>query len=294
MSQENKETESSSGGKISKVRTKIGKALRIKNTFIRVFLAELIGTFVFISFSLAGVAQYVFGGKKSFLSLNVSFGFGLTMGIITSGNVSGGHLNPAVSLSMLLLGRLTFVKFILYVIAQNIGAFLAAVMVYLVYLFELENYSGGMNSLDTAGIFATFPNQVDNVTGSATFSLFWDQFFATSLFIFCILAITDPKSNQKTPLAVTAVLVGLILLIVGTSFGLNCGFAVNPARDFAPRLFLLIAGWGGKVFSAGNYFFWIPLVAPIIASFSSVFFYQLFIGNHTVEEEEEEVIEASI
>jgi len=106
------------------------------------------------------------------LALNISFGFGLAMGIIVSGNISGikvgnffklnhllqvvilckgGHLNPAVSFAFLLKGKLSLVRFIVYVFAQNIGAFTAAVMVYLTYLYELTIFKEGMYSLKTAG-----------------------------------------------------------------------------------------------------------------------------------------------
>jgi hypothetical protein len=67
----------------------LGNFLTVQNKMIRCFLAELLGTFVFISFGLASVAQYIFVGKISFLSVNVSFGFGLSMGIIISGKISG-------------------------------------------------------------------------------------------------------------------------------------------------------------------------------------------------------------
>ena len=61
------------------------------------------------------------------------------------------------------------------------------------------------------------------------------------------------------------------------------GFAINPARDFAPRMFTLIFGWGVKVFTAGSYFFWIPIVAPMVGAVFAVFFYEFFIGNNLVQ-----------
>lgn len=167
------------------------------------------------------------------------------------------------------------------------GAFLASCFVYLVYLHELEIFERGMYSLESAGIFATFPRnltETTNLDGIELFSNFFDQFFATTLFIVGVLAICDSR-NTNIPHIIKAVLVGLILLIIGTSFGLNCGFPVNPARDFGPRLFCLIAGWGTKMFTAGNYFFWIPLVAPMIGAVSGTLTYQLFIANHWPEED---------
>ena len=158
---------------------------------------------------------------------------------------------------------------------------MASVMVYLVYLNEFKNYPEGMHSLATSGIFGTLPRNTTSESGTETFSLFWDQFFSTALFITSILAICDDENtSNKIPHTIKAVLVGLSLFAVGTAFGLNSGFAVNPARDFAPRMFTLMAGWGGKVFTAGPYYFWIPIVAPMCGSVLAVVMYQLFICNH--------------
>jgi len=135
-------------------------------------------------------------------------------------------------------------------------------------------------------MFATFPRNESKpmYISLQTFSDCWDQLFATAFFILAILAITD-KNNSKLPNAVNAILIGCCLIIVGTSFGINCGFAVNPARDFAPRLFTLMAGWGWKVFYANNYFFWIPLIMPMFGAVLAVCLYHLFIANHWPENE---------
>ncbi len=213
----------------------------------------------------------------------------------------GGHLNPAVSFAFLVQGKLSLLRFLVYTFAQNLGAFLGAVMVYLAYINELHEYSDGMQSFDTAGnnfhrliainllnflqihftvgIFGTYPRNVSDVDGFETFSVIWDQFFASTLFILSILAIADDK-NCNLPNDINAVMIGLSLIIIGSSFGINCGFAVNPARDFAPRLFTLIAGWGWKVFSVSNYFSWIPVVMPMLGSVLAVCLYHLFVANH--------------
>jgi len=266
---------------IEQKRSKLRNLFRIKNDCIRVFLAELFGTFVFVSFGLAGVAQFVFGSNIPFISVNISFAFGLTMGIIVAGKISGGHFNPAVSLAFLLLGKLSLVRFFVYAVAQNLGAFLSAAMVYLVYLNEFTKFEPGMHSIQSSGVFGTLPKDLESDSATQTISLFFDQFFATALFVTCILAICDDKNTpSKIPHTIKAVLVGLSLLIVGSAFGINCGFAVNPARDFAPRFFTFIAGWGTQVFTAGSYFFWIPIVAPMVGAAFAVIFYQLLIANH--------------
>lgn len=141
-------------------------------------------------------------------------------------------MNPAVSFSMLLLGRLPAYKFLFFAASQFIGAWLASLAVFLVYLNQLEKYAGGMYSMDTAGIFATYPNDLNDQTNTG--SMFFDQFFGTALFVMAILAIID-RQNSELAHELVAIFIGLALLIVGASFGFNCGFAVNPARDLAPR-----------------------------------------------------------
>ena len=191
-------------------------------------------------------------------------------------------MNPAVSLAKLLTGHIGLINFFVYCIAQTLGAFTATVMVYLVYLYELKKYEFGIYSIQTASIFATFPKTNEN-DPVAIFSNFFDQFFSTSLFIIGVLSITDIKNTHASHI-VKGIVIGLLLIIIGTAFGFNSGFAVNPARDFGPRLFLVIAGWGGQVFTAGNYFFWIPLVAPMAGSIFGTLLYSLFISNHWPEE----------
>jgi MIP family channel proteins len=195
----------------------------------------------------------------------------------------GGHFNPAVSFAFLIIGKLSALRFILYVIAQNIGAFLASLMVYLSYLNEFKAHPAGMHSIKSSQVFGTLPGNL-TTSGIDTFTLFFDQFFATSIFIMIILAVSDENNTTaKLPHTIKALYIGFALMLVGTSFGINCGFAVNPARDFGPRMFTLIFGWGAKVFETGSYFFWIPIVAPMFGAIFAVVIYYVFIGCHLKE-----------
>jgi len=140
------------------------------------------------------------------------------------------------------------IDFFVYVLAQLIGAFLAAFFVWVTYL-ELINIRP---RIETAGIFATYPND----QGFSTFGGFFNQFISTSLLIMVVLAVCDAKNHQIPP-GTACILVGFTLaLITGTSFGFYCGGAVNPARDLSPRIFTAIAGWGKYPFTAFDYFFW--------------------------------------
>lgn len=257
------------------------RCCKIRNPLIREFLSEIICTFMLISFGLSSVAQFTLGQKNefnSFLSINMTFGAAVTIAIIIGGKISGAQMNPAVSLSMLMLGNLTPFKFLIYIIGQCIGALLGSVSVYLVNFDGLNAFDGGSRLVigvnATAGIWATYPGP-----HLSTWGAFFDQFFATTLLIIAVLAIGD-QTNSDIPQSIKALLNGVVVFLIGTGFGWNCGYAINPVRDFIPRVFTSFSGWGSGVFTAHNYYFWIPIVGPLVGSVFGTYVYVLMIGNH--------------
>jgi aquaporin-3 len=267
---------------VSKVETFFIKAnklveskVKAENDMVRRCLAEMFGTFIFLSFGLGSVAQFVFSGKTDFFAVNFSFGAGLCIAIIACGRASGGHFNPAVSFSFLIQGKLSPLGFMLYMFSQLIGSIWASVFIYFTYLNALKRHETTFYSIENAGIWGTYPNDLGVSDFEFYFSMLFDQFFATSLFIIAILAITDSKN---TPMAHNhvAMLVGGSLTAIGSAFGFNCGFAVNPIRDFGPRLFTL-AIFGSKTFKTGGYFFFIPIVGPMIGSVFGTFLYKFLV-----------------
>ncbi|KAH0627784.1 hypothetical protein JD844_008126 [Phrynosoma platyrhinos] len=244
----------------------VGARLRIRNTLLRQALAEFLGTLVLVTFGCGSVAQVVLsrGNFGHFLTINLAFGFAVTLGILVSGQVSGGHLNPAVTFAMCLLAREPWIKLPVFALAQTLASFLAAGIVYGLYI--------GPNG--TAGIFSSYPSgHLFLVNG------FFDQFIGTAAFLVCVLAIVDPYNNA-VPRGLEAFTVGITILVIGLSMGFNCGYPINPARDFGPRLFTSIAGWGSEVFTTGRQWWWIPVVAPFFGAIAGVLLYQVMIGCH--------------
>ena len=241
-----------------------------------------------VLFICGSIAQYTLGLRKeqfsNFLSINFGNGLGLAMGVLIGGKISGAHMNPAVSFSMLLLGRLTPLKFVLYQIGQSIGAFVASAVVYFIYKDAINNFDGGMRSVvgpnATAGIWATYPEPYLSTSGA-----FVDEMFGTSFLVLMILTITD-KKNVNLPHQVQAFLIGSALFLINQTFSLNSGAAINPVRDFIPRIFTSIVGYGSDVFKVGNYFFWVPLFSPFVGATISTVVYAIFINNHWPDEEE--------
>uniref|UniRef100_A0A8C5LQM9 Aquaporin-3 n=1 Tax=Leptobrachium leishanense TaxID=445787 RepID=A0A8C5LQM9_9ANUR len=244
------------------------------------FFRERLGTLILVMFGCGSVAQVVLskGSHGQFLTVNLAFGFAVMLGIIVAGQVSGGHLNPAVTFALCIMAREPWIKFPIYTIAQTLGAFLGAGIVYGLYYDAIWFFANDqlyvMGPNGTAGIFATFPTEHLTLMNG-----FFDQFIGTAALVVCVLAIVDPYNNP-IPRGLEAFTVGFVVLVIGLSMGFNSGYAVNPARDFGPRLFTSLAGWGTEVFWAGDQWWWVPIVSPLLGAIAGVMVYQLMIGCH--------------
>ena len=165
----------------------------------------------------------------NFQSIMFGYGFALMIGILVSGGVSGGHLNPAVTLAMAVLRKCSWIQVPIYMLAQYLGAFLAAAVLYGIYADGISAAGGKVDA--TVGIFASYPHGGDWTPSSVT--LAFDQILGTALLLIIILAVTDAK-NMNVSSGLVPLLIGLGLAAIHNSFGLNAGSAINPARDFSP------------------------------------------------------------
>ena len=250
----------------------------MSRTLMRELCAEFLGTFVLIVFGCAAVAQVKLSGEQngSYLSINIGWALGVTLGVFVAGGVSGAHLNPAVTLALAVRRGFPWSKLLPYSLAQLAGAFVASAVVYVTYYDALQVFDGGVRQVTgpqaTAGIWATYPQAyLSPVIGGLV-----DQIVGTALLLLCICALADKRNLAPAP-SVAPVLVGATVLVIGITFGYNCGYAINPARDLGPRLFTLVAGWGADVFRAGNAWWWIPIVGPLIGGVLGTWIYDLLI-----------------
>lgn len=243
-------------------------------------LAEFLGTFVMYGFGGAVVAQKVLshGDNGSYLAINIAWGLAVTMGIYVAGGVTGAHLNPAVTLALAIRRKLPWGKFLPYTVAQVAGAFVAAAAVLLVYRDAFNAFDNGVRTLETAGIFATYPQPYLSMAGAL-----FDQIFGTAMLLLVISAIGDSRNNSTGNLG--PLVVGMLVVVIGMCFGLNAGYAINPARDFGPRLLTSITGWGSEVFTANNYYFWIPIVGPFIGGPLGAIIYDRLVGRFFADQE---------
>ena len=203
--------------------------------------AEFIGTLILILFGNGVVAMVVLFGTGApgeivnggYTNITLGWGLGVAMGVYVAGMISGAHLNPAVTITLAVFRGFSWAKVAPYIVAQIAGAFLGAAVVY-------SNYLPAFHKVDpqlehTAGVFTTFPA----FPGQPMAGLL-DQTIGTALLLLMILAITDER-NQPPAANLTPLVIGLIVVAIGISFGGMHGYAINPARDFGPRLFTVVA-----------------------------------------------------
>ncbi|XP_046539705.1 aquaporin-10 [Equus quagga] len=259
---------------------------RIRNLLARQCLAEFLGVFVLMLLTLGASAQTVTTGetKGNFFTSFLAASLAVVIAIYVGGNVSGAHLNPAFSLAMCLLGRLPWAKLPIYSLVQLLYAFCASGVTYALYYDALQNYTGGNLTVtgpkETASIFATYPAPYLSLNND-----FLDQVLGTGILIVGLLAILD-KRNKGVPAGLEPIAVGLLVLVITLTMGTNCGSPLSPARDLGPRLFTYVAGWGPEVFSAGNGWWWVPVVAPLVGATLGTATYHLLVALHHPEDSE--------
>ena len=243
--------------------------------------AEFLGTFVLIVFGSAVVAQVVLSGQShgGYLSINIAWGLAVMMGVYVAGGVSGAHLNPAVTLAVAVHRDFAWSKVVPYIAAQIAGAFAASAVTFLTYRAAFDRFDGGIRQVTgehgTAGIFATYPQAFLRTFPDGLI----DQVVGTALLIALIFALTDQR-NLAPEGRMVPVHFGLLVVLIGMTFGFNAGYAINPARDLGPRLFTLVAGWGSEVFRAGNHWWWVPIVGPLVGGVLGGAVYDGLIGRH--------------
>jgi glycerol uptake facilitator protein len=243
-------------------------------------LAEFLGTFVLILFGTGVVAmvalfptrnpgEIIHGG---FTNITLGWGLAVTMGIYIAGKISGAHLNPAVTLAFAVFRNFPWSKVAPYSVAQTAGAFAAAALVY-------WNYAPAFHQVDpqlekTAGVFTTFP-----AFPGLPQAGFLDQMIGTGLLLLLIFAITD-EFNMPPGANLAPLLIGLVVVAIGMSFGGMHGYAINPARDFGPRLFTAVRGFRNNGLTDGSRVWWIPVVAPLLGGLLGAALYDFGIRRY--------------
>jgi glycerol uptake facilitator protein len=190
--------------------------------------------------------------KSGWIVITTGWAMAVAMAVYAVGRISGAHLNPAVTLGLAAVGKFAWSDVPAYIAAQFLGAFLGAALVWLAYLAhwaETEDKGLKLAVFSTAPAVRQLPaNLLSEAIGT----------FVLVFGILAILANTAPAQSGLTPL-----LIGLLVWAIGLSLGAPTGYAINPARDLAPRLahaILPVANKGGSDWS----YAWVPVVGPLI------------------------------
>lgn len=265
-------------------------------------LSEFLGTFVLISFGCGVVAVAVaalpgsgrtegpttfFLGAGDWLLITWGWAMAVVFGVYVAGGVSGAHINPAVTLAFAVRRRFSWAKVVPYWASQVLGALAGAALVYAVYHDAINAFDDAMEGPKTGGhtlasfsIFATFP--APYFQGGIWGPLI-DQIVGTAFLVMLVVALIDLR-NTAVKANLGPLLIGFAVAAIGMSFGANAGYAINPARDFGPRLLTWMAGWKdlafpGSLSGAFSSYWWIPIVGPLVGGVIGVLVYDLFIGD---------------
>jgi len=245
-------------------------------------IGEVFGTFILILLgdgvvANVGLAPRLASPAYNWNTITIGWAFAVIVAVYVSAGVSGAHLNPAVTIALALKRGFPWGKVVPYIIAQVVGAFLGALGVYLA-------YGDGLRAAGLPNVWCTGPGSVFGAafwggasvaaTGSYSFlDAFITEVIGTAVLLWGILASGDSK-NTGLMHNLGPFLVGGTVLAVGLSLGGPSGYAINPARDFGPRLFGLVSGTQG-LFSNG--YWWIPIVGPILGGALGAYMYDWFV-----------------
>jgi len=231
-------------------------------------IAESMAMFIIIVFGDSAACMYTLYDpspyKQAYWGVCIAWGLAVTIAIYVTGGVSGAHANPAVSLAMAAFRGFSWKKLVPYAIAQTAGAFLGAAVVYAMFSPVIDHFNA-VNHLTragdggAAGVFFTHPG--DFIT---PIHALFDQVILTALLMLGIFAVTEERNILAPKGNTGALIIGLLVALIGASAGYLEAWALNPARDFGPRAFAYLMGWGPQAFpSPGNYW-WVPILGPLV------------------------------
>lgn len=233
---------------------------------------EFLGTLVMILLGCGVVACVSLKKSKGegagWTVVTIAWGLAVMCGVFVAGPFTGAHLNPAVSIGLAATGKFPWVFVVPYIVAQILGAYCGASLVYVFYKDHFDATDDGETKL---GVFATIPAIKNH----------WRNFICevigTFVLILVILFIGDKSNASEVGLgSIGAIPVAMLVIVIGMALGGTTGYAINPARDFGPRLahqMLPIKGKGGSRWS----YAWVPVVGPIAGSALAALVYWLII-----------------
>ena len=235
------------------------------------FVAEVVGTALLVVFGDGVVANVLLNKSKGqnggWMVVATGWALAVTFAVYAVNSISGAHLNPAVSIAMAAIGKFAWASVPGYILAQMIGGFIGATLVWLAYL---PHWGVTQDKAAKLGIFCTAPAIRSPLSNLLT------EIIGTAILVIGLLAILTPKNlvpNSGFDVGFAPVLVGLMVWAIGLSLGGPTGYAINPARDLGPRLAHAVLPIAGKGNSDWGYA-WVPVLGPIVGGVAGALFHQ--------------------
>ncbi len=225
---------------------------------VRRSLAEMLGTFIFVLFGPGSVVAFMAAFQQpldpeTLFFSGATFGLGIAMAIIAVGPISGGHVNPAVTLGLFFAGKFNGKDVLPYIVAQLIGAVLASSAISLMF---------GYSIADSVQFGATIPGAGDE------WKALFGEFLMTFIFLWVISSIVKKSDN----IAVIGIVIGIYVAIMIYILGTISGGSINPARSFGPAV---LSG----ILLNGSYYQWIYWVGPILGGITGALSYNFLYGD---------------
>jgi glycerol uptake facilitator protein len=243
-------------------------------------ISEAVAVLIIIAFGDSVAGMYTLYDpspyQHAYWGVCMAWGLAVAMAIYTTGAISGCHANPAVTLALALYRKFSWKKVLPYCLAQTLGGFAGAVIVYGLFSPVIDGYNlthqvtraaGG-----AAGVFFTHPG-----AGITVLHAFGDEIVLTAFLIFGIFAITEQYNEMAPGANFGALMIGLLVALIGASMGYLEAWAINPARDLGPRLFCFVSGWGASALPSPGSYWWVPIAGPLLGGIAGGAAYQRLI-----------------
>jgi glycerol uptake facilitator protein len=257
----------------------------------RWWTGEFFGTFLLVFFGCGSVcAAVTTGAQVGVFQVAIVWGLGIATAIYLTGALSGAHLNPAVTVSMAIWSDFPKARVLPYIVTQLLGAFAASAVLYCVFGETLHAYEkangivrGTSGSEASAMVFGEFfpspggkPLTAETRARMSATAAFGAEVVGTAVLLLVIFCATDER-NKSRPQILTAATIGLTVTLLISLLGPLTMACFNPARDFAPRVFSALAGWGGVPFTVnGHGWFTVYIVAPLVGGLLGGGIYRAF------------------
>lgn len=265
--------------------------IRVKNDLLRCLLSEFFATLLFVLIVNGSVASVITTGLdpvEHHFWISWAVGMGAGLAIWTGYGVSGGHVNPSVTIGLASTGKFPWRRVPIYFLTQFLAAMVACVICFLCYYDAINAFDGGERQAvghenATCGIFTSFPGPHLSIGVG-----FFEQIVNTGILLALILMVADSR-NAGPPFNVSPFYYGFTVLVVLLSYGVNAGAPLNPARDLAGRVMCAIAGYGPDVWVPyGKHWWWIGTFGPLVGAVTGSLLYYIMIEIHHPPEEDSE------